>query len=159
MERSKQIKCVDGNTDNGVDNSDDDSDDGGDKHLTHLTQVENNVNLCACDRHLTHVVKNSPESLKSDITGHVTHVKVFGKMLVSNNVILWLRVGGLKDGRDSIVNDQKDDDEKIIITQTSKVLVRGCLLVLQRPARTHLVHLKIITPTVVTISILTIIVD
>eukprot|EP00957_Ditylum_brightwellii_P094938 7229908-Ditylum_brightwellii.AAC.1 len=72
MKRSKQIKCVDGDKDNSVynsdDDSDDDSDDGGDKHLTHRTQVENNVNLGACDRHLIHVVKNTPESLISDVT-------------------------------------------------------------------------------------------
>ena len=68
-ERNKQIKCVDDDKndvdDDGVDNSDDNiddnSDDGGDKHLTHLTQVENNVNLGVCDKHLTHVVKNTPK--------------------------------------------------------------------------------------------------
>eukprot|EP00957_Ditylum_brightwellii_P007513 568360-Ditylum_brightwellii.AAC.1 len=36
MERSKQIKCVDGNKGNGVDGSDD----GGDQHLTHLAQAD-----------------------------------------------------------------------------------------------------------------------
>eukprot|EP00957_Ditylum_brightwellii_P178824 13621404-Ditylum_brightwellii.AAC.1 len=70
MERSKQIKCVNGDKDNGVGNSDDDSDDNrydnnddhsdddndesGDRHLTHLMQIENNVNPGVCDRHLTH---------------------------------------------------------------------------------------------------------
>eukprot|EP00957_Ditylum_brightwellii_P194367 14803203-Ditylum_brightwellii.AAC.1 len=44
-------------------------------------------------------------------------------------------------------------------TQTSKVLVRECLSNLQRPARTHPVDLKIIAPAIVTISVLTIIVD
>eukprot|EP00957_Ditylum_brightwellii_P097081 7393154-Ditylum_brightwellii.AAC.1 len=44
-------------------------------------------------------------------------------------------------------------------TQTIKVLVRECLSVLQQPARTHPVELKIITPTIVTISVLTIRVD
>ena len=91
---------------------DDDSDDSADKHLTHLTQVKNNGNLCVCDKNLTHVVKNTPTSLKSDVTGHVTHVRFFGKMPVSNNVILWLRGGGLKDDCDSIDNSQNDNDEK-----------------------------------------------
>eukprot|EP00957_Ditylum_brightwellii_P102024 7776214-Ditylum_brightwellii.AAC.1 len=40
MERSKQIKCVDGNKNNCVDNSVDHSDDGGDKHFTHLTNSD-----------------------------------------------------------------------------------------------------------------------
>ena len=57
-------------------------------HLAHLIQVENNVNLGVCDKHLNHVVKNTPESLRSDVTGHVTHVRFFGKMPVSNNVTL-----------------------------------------------------------------------
>jgi hypothetical protein len=83
----------------------------------------------------------------------------FGKMPISNNVILWLRGGGLKDDRGSIDNGQKDNDEKIMETQTIKVLVRGCLLVLQQLARTHPIDLKIIPPTIVIIFILTIIVD
>eukprot|EP00957_Ditylum_brightwellii_P163832 12472190-Ditylum_brightwellii.AAC.1 len=53
-------------------------------------------------------------------------------MPVSKNVFLWLRGGGLKDDRDSIDNDQKDNDDKIMGPQTIKVLVRECLLVLQQ---------------------------
>eukprot|EP00957_Ditylum_brightwellii_P071978 5470249-Ditylum_brightwellii.AAC.1 len=53
VERSKQNKCADDGKE-GVDYDDDDSVDGGDKHLTHLTQVENNVNIGGCDKHLTH---------------------------------------------------------------------------------------------------------
>eukprot|EP00957_Ditylum_brightwellii_P135695 10348253-Ditylum_brightwellii.AAC.1 len=45
MERSKQIKCVDGDKDDGVVDSVNDSNDGGDKHFTHLS--------LAVDRHLT----------------------------------------------------------------------------------------------------------
>eukprot|EP00957_Ditylum_brightwellii_P108689 8290473-Ditylum_brightwellii.AAC.1 len=44
-------------------------------------------------------------------------------------------------------------------TQTIKVLVRECLSVLQWPARTHPIDLKIITPTIITVSVLTIIAD
>eukprot|EP00957_Ditylum_brightwellii_P052874 4009076-Ditylum_brightwellii.AAC.1 len=54
----------------GVDNIDDDSVDGCDKHFTHSTEVENNVNLGVCNKHLSHTVKNTPESLISDVTGH-----------------------------------------------------------------------------------------
>eukprot|EP00957_Ditylum_brightwellii_P110819 8452389-Ditylum_brightwellii.AAC.1 len=43
--------------------------------------------------------------------------------------------------------------------QTIKVLVRECLSVLQQPARIHPIDLKIITPTIVTISALTILMD
>eukprot|EP00957_Ditylum_brightwellii_P103211 7866726-Ditylum_brightwellii.AAC.1 len=80
-------------------------------------------------------------------------------MPVSNNVILWLRGGGLKDDRDSIDNGQKDDDGKIMETQTVKLLVTVCVSVLLQPTRTHPVDLKIITPTFVTISVLSILVD
>eukprot|EP00957_Ditylum_brightwellii_P203907 15336724-Ditylum_brightwellii.AAC.1 len=52
-EKQKNV-CVDDDKEEGVDNSDDNSDHGGDKHLTHLTQVENNVNLGGCDKHLSH---------------------------------------------------------------------------------------------------------
>eukprot|EP00957_Ditylum_brightwellii_P047989 3644363-Ditylum_brightwellii.AAC.1 len=62
----------------------DDSVDSGDKHLTHLTQFENNDNLGGCDKHLTHVVKKNSESLISDVT----------------------------DDRDSIDSVQKDNDDK-----------------------------------------------
>eukprot|EP00957_Ditylum_brightwellii_P065213 4945713-Ditylum_brightwellii.AAC.1 len=76
-EKNDSNRCVNDGKE-GVDNNDDDSvddsDDGGEMHLTHLTQVENNVNLGVCDKHLTHVVKDTPESLRSDVTGHVTHV-------------------------------------------------------------------------------------
>eukprot|EP00957_Ditylum_brightwellii_P062664 4756388-Ditylum_brightwellii.AAC.1 len=105
--RSEKNKCADDGRE-GVDNSVD----GGDKHLTHLTQFENNVNLGGCDKHLTQVVKNSPESLIHDITGHVTHVNYFGKMSASKNAILCLRGDGLKDDSDYIDNGQKDNDEK-----------------------------------------------
>eukprot|EP00957_Ditylum_brightwellii_P002340 179671-Ditylum_brightwellii.AAC.1 len=44
-------------------------------------------------------------------------------------------------------------------TQTIKVIVRECLSVLQQPTRTHPIDLKIITTTIVTISVLTILVD
>eukprot|EP00957_Ditylum_brightwellii_P076641 5825984-Ditylum_brightwellii.AAC.1 len=60
MERSEQIECVGGDKDNGVDNSDDSAD----KHLTHLTHFKNNGNIGVRVRHLTHVVKNTPESLR-----------------------------------------------------------------------------------------------
>eukprot|EP00957_Ditylum_brightwellii_P091884 6996070-Ditylum_brightwellii.AAC.1 len=97
------------------DNNDDDSvgngDDGSDMHLTYLTQVENNIDLGICDKYFTHVLKNTQESLRSDVTGHVTHVRFFGKMPVSNNVTLWLRGAGLKDDHGSIDNGQKDNDE------------------------------------------------
>eukprot|EP00957_Ditylum_brightwellii_P043936 3333276-Ditylum_brightwellii.AAC.1 len=56
--------------DNDVDNGDDNIDDGFDKHLAHLTHVENNGNLGVCDIHFTYVVKNTPTSLISDVTGH-----------------------------------------------------------------------------------------
>eukprot|EP00957_Ditylum_brightwellii_P185697 14138532-Ditylum_brightwellii.AAC.1 len=56
MERSKQIKCVDGNKNNGIEDSVEDSDDGGDKHLTHLTKSDDcclmeksKQNMCADD--------------------------------------------------------------------------------------------------------------
>eukprot|EP00957_Ditylum_brightwellii_P145572 11084207-Ditylum_brightwellii.AAC.1 len=42
--RSNPNACVDDGKD-GFDNSDDNSVDSGDKHLAHLTQVENNVNF------------------------------------------------------------------------------------------------------------------
>eukprot|EP00957_Ditylum_brightwellii_P136371 10400359-Ditylum_brightwellii.AAC.1 len=99
---------VDDNVDDDVDNSDG----GDDMHLTHLTQVENNVNIVVCDKHLNHVVNNTLESLRSDVTGHVTHVRFFEKIQVSNNAILLLRGGGLKGNRGSIDNGQKDNDEK-----------------------------------------------
>eukprot|EP00957_Ditylum_brightwellii_P074040 5625797-Ditylum_brightwellii.AAC.1 len=67
MERSNINVCVDDGKE-GVDNSDDHSDDGGYKLLKHLTQVESIVNLGVCDKHLTHVVKKTPESLISDVT-------------------------------------------------------------------------------------------
>eukprot|EP00957_Ditylum_brightwellii_P141845 10807016-Ditylum_brightwellii.AAC.1 len=82
--------CVD-NSKEGVGNNVDSAD----RHLTYLTQDENNVNLGGCDKHLTHVVKNTPESLLSE-------------------------GGGLKDDSDSIDNSQKDNDEKIMETQTIK---------------------------------------
>eukprot|EP00957_Ditylum_brightwellii_P001644 127373-Ditylum_brightwellii.AAC.1 len=44
-------------------------------------------------------------------------------------------------------------------TQAIKVLIRGCLSVLQQPARIHPVDLKAITPTIITISVLMITVD
>eukprot|EP00957_Ditylum_brightwellii_P160374 12208800-Ditylum_brightwellii.AAC.1 len=72
-ERSDPTGCVDDGkecVDKSVDDSVDDSDDGGDMHLEHVTQVENNVNLSVCDKHLTHGVKNTPDSLRSDVTGH-----------------------------------------------------------------------------------------
>eukprot|EP00957_Ditylum_brightwellii_P127594 9730538-Ditylum_brightwellii.AAC.1 len=73
MTRSDPKGCVNDGKE-GVNNNDDDSvdnsDDGGDMHLVHLTQVENNVNLGICDKHLTHVVKNTPDSLRIDVTGH-----------------------------------------------------------------------------------------
>eukprot|EP00957_Ditylum_brightwellii_P186400 14192298-Ditylum_brightwellii.AAC.1 len=59
--------CV-GHVDDGKEDSVDDSVDGGDKHLTHLTQFENNDTLCGCDKPLTHVVKKHSESLISDVT-------------------------------------------------------------------------------------------
>eukprot|EP00957_Ditylum_brightwellii_P081940 6231333-Ditylum_brightwellii.AAC.1 len=68
MERSKQNEHVVCNKDNDVDDGDDDSNDSADKHLTHLTQVKNNGNHDVCDITLTHVVKNTPTSLKSDVT-------------------------------------------------------------------------------------------
>jgi hypothetical protein len=81
-QRSDPNRCVNDGKE-GIDNSDDDSvdnsDDGGDMHLAHFTQVEHNVNLGVCDKHLTHVVKNTPESPRSDVTGHVTHVRIFWK--------------------------------------------------------------------------------
>eukprot|EP00957_Ditylum_brightwellii_P037929 2868695-Ditylum_brightwellii.AAC.1 len=56
-ERSDSNRCVNDGKE-GVDNNDDDSvdnsDDGGDMHLAYFTQVENNVNLGVCDKHLTH---------------------------------------------------------------------------------------------------------
>eukprot|EP00957_Ditylum_brightwellii_P056924 4314888-Ditylum_brightwellii.AAC.1 len=70
MERSKQNKHVVCYKDNDVDNGDGDSDDGADMHLTHLTQVKNNGNLGVCDKNLIHVVKNTPTSLRSYVTGH-----------------------------------------------------------------------------------------
>ena len=74
-------------------------------------------------------------------------------MPVSKNVILWLKGGGLKDDRDPTDNGPKDNDEKVMHTQTIKVLV------LQRPVKTHPVHNKIILPTIVINFILTMIVD
>eukprot|EP00957_Ditylum_brightwellii_P029436 2224889-Ditylum_brightwellii.AAC.1 len=66
-ERNDPNGCVN-DCKEGVDNNDDDSidnsDGGGDMHLVHLTQVENNVNHGVYDKHLTHVVKNTPESLR-----------------------------------------------------------------------------------------------
>eukprot|EP00957_Ditylum_brightwellii_P146079 11123143-Ditylum_brightwellii.AAC.1 len=47
MERSKQNKCVDGNTDNGVNDSFDNGDDGGNKHFTYLLPV---VDCCLNER-------------------------------------------------------------------------------------------------------------
>eukprot|EP00957_Ditylum_brightwellii_P161906 12326577-Ditylum_brightwellii.AAC.1 len=44
------VVCVDDAKEDGVNNSVD----GGNKHLKHLTQVENNENLGGCDKHLTH---------------------------------------------------------------------------------------------------------
>eukprot|EP00957_Ditylum_brightwellii_P053367 4044990-Ditylum_brightwellii.AAC.1 len=70
MERSKRNKYVVCNKDNDVDDGVDDSDDCADKHLTHLSQVKNNGNLGVCDKNLAHVVKNTPTSLISDVTGH-----------------------------------------------------------------------------------------
>eukprot|EP00957_Ditylum_brightwellii_P021943 1654852-Ditylum_brightwellii.AAC.1 len=69
-------------------------------------------------------------------------------MPVSKNAILQLRGSGLRDDSDSIDNGQKDHDEKIIETQTIKVLVMECLSVLQQPARTHPIDFKIIPPTI-----------
>eukprot|EP00957_Ditylum_brightwellii_P155702 11854035-Ditylum_brightwellii.AAC.1 len=69
--KSDSNRCVnDGKegVDNNNDDSVDDSNDGGEMHLTHLTQVENNGNLVVCDINLTHVVKNTPESPRSDVT-------------------------------------------------------------------------------------------
>eukprot|EP00957_Ditylum_brightwellii_P028239 2132693-Ditylum_brightwellii.AAC.1 len=60
MERSEQSKHLVYDKDNDVDNCDNDSGDGADKHLTHLIQVKN----------FTCVVKNTPTSLKKDVTGH-----------------------------------------------------------------------------------------
>eukprot|EP00957_Ditylum_brightwellii_P189634 14435208-Ditylum_brightwellii.AAC.1 len=80
-------------------------------------------------------------------------------MPASNNVTLWLRVGGLKDDRDSIDNGQKDNDDKNNGDTNNQSTSQGCLLVLHRPARTHSIDLKIITPTIATISVLTMIVD
>eukprot|EP00957_Ditylum_brightwellii_P090825 6916188-Ditylum_brightwellii.AAC.1 len=68
MERSKQTEHAVCNEDNDIENCDDDSNDGADKHLTHLTQVKNNGNRGVCDINLTHVVKNTPTSLISDVT-------------------------------------------------------------------------------------------
>eukprot|EP00957_Ditylum_brightwellii_P196162 14946216-Ditylum_brightwellii.AAC.1 len=88
--RSEQNVCVDNDKEDGVDGGDkhlarseqnmydddsngdsaDSSVDGGVKYLTHLTQLENNVDLYGCYMHLTHVVENKSESLISDITGH-----------------------------------------------------------------------------------------
>eukprot|EP00957_Ditylum_brightwellii_P087813 6687480-Ditylum_brightwellii.AAC.1 len=71
MERSNPNARVDDGKE-GVDNSDNHSDDnsvdGVDINLTQLTQVESNVNLGVYDRHFTHVVKKTPESLISDVT-------------------------------------------------------------------------------------------
>eukprot|EP00957_Ditylum_brightwellii_P169383 12892148-Ditylum_brightwellii.AAC.1 len=67
--RSNPNVCVDDGKE-GVDDSDGNSDDSGDNHLTHLIQVENNVNLGVCDKHLTHAVKNTPESFICDVTDH-----------------------------------------------------------------------------------------
>eukprot|EP00957_Ditylum_brightwellii_P142650 10868640-Ditylum_brightwellii.AAC.1 len=67
---------------------------------------------------------------------------------ISHKQETMLRGGGLKDDRGSIDNGQKDNVEKIMETQTIKVLVRGCLIVLQWPAKTHPIDLKIIPPTI-----------
>eukprot|EP00957_Ditylum_brightwellii_P061949 4701414-Ditylum_brightwellii.AAC.1 len=68
MERSEQNKHLVCNKDNGVDNGDDDSDDSANEHLTHLTQVKNNGNCGVCDMNFTRIVKNTPTSLKNDVT-------------------------------------------------------------------------------------------
>eukprot|EP00957_Ditylum_brightwellii_P045470 3446774-Ditylum_brightwellii.AAC.1 len=70
MERSEQNKHLICDKDNDVDNGDDDSDDGVDKHRAHLTQVKNNSNCDVSDINFTYVVKNTPTSLKNDVTGH-----------------------------------------------------------------------------------------
>eukprot|EP00957_Ditylum_brightwellii_P186001 14161513-Ditylum_brightwellii.AAC.1 len=59
MERSNPNSCVDDGKE-GVDESADNSADDSYKRLTHLTQVENNVYLGDCDKHLTCAVKNTP---------------------------------------------------------------------------------------------------
>eukprot|EP00957_Ditylum_brightwellii_P073219 5566349-Ditylum_brightwellii.AAC.1 len=46
-------RCV-GHVDDGKEDGVDNSVGSGDKHLTHLTQFEKNVNLGGCDKHLTH---------------------------------------------------------------------------------------------------------
>eukprot|EP00957_Ditylum_brightwellii_P060698 4608301-Ditylum_brightwellii.AAC.1 len=106
--RSEQNVCVDDGKEDGVDNSVD----SGDKHLTYLTQFENNDDLDGCNKHFTHVVKKNSESLMTDVTGHVTYLNFFGKMPFSKNVIIRLRVGGLKDDRNSINDGQKGNDDK-----------------------------------------------
>ena len=125
--RSDPNMCVDDGKE-GVDNSDDSDD----KHLTHLTQAENNVNLGVCDKHLTHATKNTPESLINDVTSHATHVNFFRKMSVSKKVILQLKGGGLKDDHDFVIMIIRIMMKKIMKKQTIKVLIRGCLLVLQQ---------------------------
>eukprot|EP00957_Ditylum_brightwellii_P143681 10946423-Ditylum_brightwellii.AAC.1 len=57
---------VDDSKEDGVDNSID----SGDKHFTHFTQFENNVNLGGCYKHLTHVVKKNSKLPISDVAGH-----------------------------------------------------------------------------------------
>eukprot|EP00957_Ditylum_brightwellii_P088575 6746642-Ditylum_brightwellii.AAC.1 len=81
-------------------NDTDDSVDCGDNHFTYLTQFESNDGVGDCEN-FKHTVKNNSESLRSDITGHV-----------SKSLILWLRGGGLKDDRKGSDNDQKDKEDK-----------------------------------------------
>eukprot|EP00957_Ditylum_brightwellii_P022769 1717580-Ditylum_brightwellii.AAC.1 len=85
--------------------------DGDDNRLMHLTQFESNDGVDGCEK-FKHIVKNNFESLQSDVTGHVTHVNVFGNTPVSKKLILWLRGGGLKDDKDCIDNGKKDNDVK-----------------------------------------------
>eukprot|EP00957_Ditylum_brightwellii_P002660 204809-Ditylum_brightwellii.AAC.1 len=70
MERSEQNKHLVCDKDDDVDNCVDDGAEGADKHLTHLTQVKNNGNCDVSDINFTRVVKNTPTSLKNDVTGH-----------------------------------------------------------------------------------------
>eukprot|EP00957_Ditylum_brightwellii_P145120 11053406-Ditylum_brightwellii.AAC.1 len=66
--RNQQNKHLVCNEDDDVDNGDDYGDDGADKHLTYLTQVKNNGNHDVSEINFTRIVKNTPTSLKNDVT-------------------------------------------------------------------------------------------
>eukprot|EP00957_Ditylum_brightwellii_P002564 196782-Ditylum_brightwellii.AAC.1 len=136
----------------------DNSVDGGDNHLTHLSTFGSNDGVDGYET-FTHIAKNNSESLRSDITGHGTHVNFFGNMLVSKKLFLWLRVCGLKDDRESIDNSQKDNENKSNGDKNNGSPSQGGSFSSTMGSQKNPIYLTIITVTIVMISVLTIVMD